>query len=480
MSTDDDISLLLKALRFSAEKHRDQRRKDRNASPYINHPIQVADVLWRVGQVHDAVTLAGALLHDTLEDTNATPEEIQSLCGAEVLSLVYEVTDDKQLSKVERKRHQIESAGKVSERAKALKLADKICNVYDIAHSPPLHWGHKRRYDYLQWSEQVVNQLRGTNSALETYYDDVLAQARHRLTYEQENARIFRIGDRVRHPKKPQWGLGQILDCIEQKRLRVFFVGIGQRLLRQENTLLIRLEQNHVAHPLLDNLRISNERRVDGYQPLPALVETFLYYYGEGFYSDSYLNQLRQQRLSAHQCMQENLSQTLFLQLLSAQRYSDICQRALAVLAQADLLSDVEQLVLQEGLTHANQQQLFAEKLYSLLFSNEANEQRFNAFVAGLMQMNAAHWRVVTSFLFIAYPETDMLFNPDISVAAAELCAFELDYCSQPNWRTYQRLLDFANYLDSSLVDMRPRDMFDVYAFMEVNVQARIAGAEWV
>jgi guanosine-3',5'-bis(diphosphate) 3'-pyrophosphohydrolase len=466
----DEMSLFFKALRFAAEKHRDQRRKDRNASPYINHPIQVAEVLWQIGQVRDMAVLAAALLHDTLEDTNATPEELQALCGAEVLALVQEVTDDKTLSKVERKRRQIEQAKNASPRAKALKLADKICNVYDIAHAPPLHWSHKRRSEYLQWSEHVVAGLRGSHPVLEAHYDDVLAQARHRLSYEQEHQRVFRIGDRVRHPKKPQWGLGQILDITEQKRLRVFFVGAGQKILRQENTALIRLDASHGGHPLLDNLRVSPDRKVIGYQPMPVLIETFLSRYMEGFYSDAYLQIVRQPHLAAHQCMQENLSQTLFLQLLSAHEYRAICQRALKVLSIAPLLSDVEQLALQEGLNIPLHQQVFAEKLFSLLFSNEAIEHRFNTFVAGLMQMNAAHWRIVTSFLFIAYPETDLLLDPDVTLPAAHLCAFELDYGLQPNWHTYQRVLDFANYLDSSLVDMRPRDMFDVYAFMTVNV----------
>jgi len=181
----EEVSLLLTALKFSAEKHRHQRRKDQEASPYINHPIQVAELLWQQGKIRDIVTIIGALLHDTLEDTNATPEEINELFGAEVLALVQEVTDDKNLPKPQRKRLQIELASHKSIRAKQVKLADKICNVYDITHSPPQAWSLKRRQEYLEWSEQVVAGLRGINPALESYYDTILAEAKQTLALQQ-------------------------------------------------------------------------------------------------------------------------------------------------------------------------------------------------------------------------------------------------------------------------------------------------------
>ena len=140
MFNTNDITLLLTALNFAATKHRDGRRKDSKASPYINHPIEVAQTLWQVGEVRDIVTIAAALLHDTLEDTDATPTEIGELCGTEVLALVQEVTAEQSLPKLERKRLQNENTPHKSVRAKQLKLADKICNVDDITNSPPKDW----------------------------------------------------------------------------------------------------------------------------------------------------------------------------------------------------------------------------------------------------------------------------------------------------------------------------------------------------
>lgn len=179
------LGLLFRALTFAAHKHRDERRKDPQKTPYINHPIEVAEMLWRVGNVREMPTLIAALLHDTLEDTDATPEEIAEQFGADVLSLVQEVTDDKSLHWTERKEKQIETAPHKSPAAKCLKIADKICNVHDLTASPPENWSWERRRDYFNWTEKVVAGLRGVNPALERLYDATLAQGRAALQQEK-------------------------------------------------------------------------------------------------------------------------------------------------------------------------------------------------------------------------------------------------------------------------------------------------------
>lgn len=171
---DNSAGNLLAAIQFAATKHRDQRRKDAAQSPYINHPIQVAQTLWDVGGVRDEATLVAAILHDTIEDTDTTPEEIRSRFGESVLTLVLEVTDDKSLPKLERKRLQIEHAPHLSTGAKLIKLGDKLSNLSDILHTPPADWALERRQEYLTWTLQVVAGLRGTNPALEQKYDETV------------------------------------------------------------------------------------------------------------------------------------------------------------------------------------------------------------------------------------------------------------------------------------------------------------------
>ena len=176
-----DSIALLKALHFAADKHRDQRRKDVEASPYINHPIEVAELLARVGGVTDLVTLQGAILHDTIEDTDTTPEELEREFGPEVRTVVEEVTDDTNLPKADRKRLQIEHAPHISARARLVKLADKISNVRSVTETPPAKWPLSRRQEYLEWTEQVCAGLRGCNPELEQLYDQLLREGREVL-----------------------------------------------------------------------------------------------------------------------------------------------------------------------------------------------------------------------------------------------------------------------------------------------------------
>jgi GTP diphosphokinase / guanosine-3',5'-bis(diphosphate) 3'-diphosphatase len=174
--------LILKAVKFAADKHRGQTRKDAEGSPYINHPIDVAEILVRVGAVQDRDIIIAALLHDTIEDTETTPEEIRKEFGDKVLSLVLEVSDDKSLPREVRKELQVQHAPHISAGAKLIKIADKISNLLDIIHTPPANWPVKRQLEYLNWAERVVLGLRGVNAALDQQFDAVLAEGRLKLS----------------------------------------------------------------------------------------------------------------------------------------------------------------------------------------------------------------------------------------------------------------------------------------------------------
>lgn len=162
-----NFSLFIKALDFAAEKHKFQKRKGINPAPYINHPIKVAQTLVEIGKIEDADVLTAALLHDTIEDTAATKEELQTFFGEKVTGIVLEVTDDKHMASSERKAYQIVKAPNLSKEAKLVKLADKTCNITDIVNQPP-DWPIERRISYLVWAKKVVDALGGNvNAALE-------------------------------------------------------------------------------------------------------------------------------------------------------------------------------------------------------------------------------------------------------------------------------------------------------------------------
>ena len=168
------IENILKAADFAAKKHRDQRRKDPQSTPNIHHPIGVANSLANEGGIRDPVVLQAALLHDTVEDTDTTLDEIEEHFGKAVRDVVNEVTDDKNLPKEERKRLQVVNAPKKSKEAKLVKLADKLYNLRDLDRVVPESWTEERAQQYFVWASYVIHGLKGTNEALETLLDEVL------------------------------------------------------------------------------------------------------------------------------------------------------------------------------------------------------------------------------------------------------------------------------------------------------------------
>ena len=175
-NTGSQLGAFVRAVAFAADKHRNQRRKDADASPYINHPIALASVLADEGGVSDITVLCAPVLHDTIEDTETTAEELTTVFGPKVATVVLEVTDDKSLEKHIRKQRQIEHAPYISTEAKLVKLADKICNMRDIQASPPANWSLDRKLAYFDWAAQVVAGVRGVHPGLEAVFDDIYAR----------------------------------------------------------------------------------------------------------------------------------------------------------------------------------------------------------------------------------------------------------------------------------------------------------------
>ncbi len=170
--------VLRRAADFAAWKHDGQMRKGEGQTPYIHHPIEVCAILAEVGSVTNLDILQAALLHDTIEDTETTAEELESHFGSKVCSIVLEVTDDTSLEQHARKAMQVEHAPHLSKDAQTLKLADKISNIFDVAFSTPVDWAPERQFEYFDWASRVVAGLRGCNSALEALFDKQLAASR--------------------------------------------------------------------------------------------------------------------------------------------------------------------------------------------------------------------------------------------------------------------------------------------------------------
>ncbi|NBC82920.1 MAG: HD domain-containing protein [Bacteroidetes bacterium] len=180
LPNDIDSYKLLDTVVYAAEKHKYQHRKGQLKIPYINHPLKVAHLLMHITKQTDPVLIQAAILHDTLEDTPATYNELADTFGTGVATVVQEVTDDMTLPQQERKKIQIENAAKLSDRARLIRIADKICNLKDIIEYPPL-WPKSRKIKYALWAKEVVNACGETHAELEKYFEQVYNECMQNL-----------------------------------------------------------------------------------------------------------------------------------------------------------------------------------------------------------------------------------------------------------------------------------------------------------
>jgi (p)ppGpp synthase/HD superfamily hydrolase len=167
----NDLRSVLKAADAAARWHVHQRRKGIAQEPYINHLLEVANLVAQATQGQDPDLIVAALLHDAIEDQEVPRDVIADSWGEAVARLVEEVTDDKTQPKEVRKRKQVESAASKSDLAKLVKIADKTSNLRAIASSPSPEWSTKRRLEYIAWAREVVQNLHGANRWLEAEFD---------------------------------------------------------------------------------------------------------------------------------------------------------------------------------------------------------------------------------------------------------------------------------------------------------------------
>jgi (p)ppGpp synthase/HD superfamily hydrolase len=174
----NDLVLVSRAADFAARRHVGTRRKGADKQPYVNHLAEVAQLLAAATDGSDAGLVAAGWLHDTIEDTPTSREELAQEFGDDIAGLVVEVTDDKSLPKAERKRLQIEHAPHATGRARMIKIADKTSNIRSLINSPPDDWERERMIDYLDWADQVVAGCRGVSAYLERIYDETVSSGR--------------------------------------------------------------------------------------------------------------------------------------------------------------------------------------------------------------------------------------------------------------------------------------------------------------
>jgi (p)ppGpp synthase/HD superfamily hydrolase len=175
------ICLVSEAAEFAARRHTGMTRKGRGNEPYVNHLAEVANLLATVTGGRDAELIAVGWLHDTIEDTPTTQEELAQKFSDRVADLAAEVTDDMRLPKSTRRQLQIVDSPGKSASAKLVKIADKISNIRARIHSDPSQEQRANLTDYIDWAEKVVAGCRGGNAALDRAFDDTVDAARSTL-----------------------------------------------------------------------------------------------------------------------------------------------------------------------------------------------------------------------------------------------------------------------------------------------------------
>ncbi len=276
----------------------------------------------------------------------------------------------------------------------------------------------------------------------------------------------FEKGQRVRHPARPDWGIGQVLDDAVDGSVRVFFVGAGEKAISLSHVALVRAHGADAAHPLLDNLPALGASPGNDYRSLPASIATFLRRYPGGFYGAKFMDEERSYKVTAHERCTELLSKPRLRRLLAARAYDDATRDALRVVNATNLIFPNEKMSLRDGLTSTQRQQQFSDALYLLLHDDGSLESRFVNFARVLGDIQAKKWTIATYYQFLYDPQNYMFLKPVATQNAARLCAFEIHYKADLNWRTYDRVQAFARYLRDEIRELKPRDMIDVQSFM--------------
>jgi hypothetical protein len=277
---------------------------------------------------------------------------------------------------------------------------------------------------------------------------------------------VYKKGDRVKHPTRDDWGLGVVLENSNELTVRVFFVGVGEKMLSLQYVQPLKQEGAEADSVILDNLITSKSTGSIKYQSLPLSVRLFLDKFPEGFYDEKFKEQEREYKDKAHGLACELLGKEVFSALLESENYAEVVKRALKVVNAVNLIFPNEKMALKDGLKTPEAQHTFSKSLYALLYGEEELESRFIGFAKVLGNIDAAKWTTATYFLFIIHSDKYMFVKPTITQYSAELCGYEINYKPDLNWLTYKSVLGLSEYLRTELSELNPRDMIDVQSFM--------------
>lgn len=295
---------------------------------------------------------------------------------------------------------------------------------------------------------------------------------------------IYKLGERVKHATKTEWGIGEVLANQSGGRVKVFFEDVGAKEFDLGHAKFVRLSgdegESDYLTALVKHYQAELGKPAPAGKPKPGFmsfskaVQNFLSYFSSGFNDPEYLDGAgneRKYKEEAHQFMLELLDRETFKELLQQENFKEICDRAKRVVNKTNLISPYEKIWFSNGVgTEANHQK-FAESLFDLLYGEHEMQIRFERFSALLTEIGAAKWPIATYFLFITFPENHMFLKPVVTQDAANVLSQEINYRPEVNWLTYSQVLALAERIRKELhkdgrADLAPRDMIDVQSFI--------------
>jgi hypothetical protein len=271
-------------------------------------------------------------------------------------------------------------------------------------------------------------------------------------------------GDRVAHPSRSDWGIGEVLPDSSGGKVRIYFVHGGEKLLK--GVPLQVLTGESAAHPLLDHRKKVAPRKGLTRKTIPESIAKFRGIFPDGFRDARFLEKERNPKVKAHELMESLLGRAPFDELMASESYDEIASRALRVVAATTLIVPNEKTALRDGLGTAAEKKAFSRALHAVLYGEAELEARTKDWFEVLTGLEAAKWTVASYFQFMAFPDRYIAFKPVITQDAADVCSFELSYKPELNWITYHCTQNFAGYLRVEIASLEPRDMIDLQSFI--------------
>ena len=276
----------------------------------------------------------------------------------------------------------------------------------------------------------------------------------------------LRKGTRVKHPARPEWGVGQVIEEGSSTSVRVFFEGAGLKVLLPSAVKLETITGTAAKSVVLDNLSPKALDPNARYVSVAQAIQRFMELFPQGFYGKRYFAEERNYKDRARRMAQELLNPTRLREVIKESRHDEAYRDALRVVNATNLIFPNEKMALKDGVEAKAAQKKFVQRLYGVLETPQLGEEAFKAFANVLEEVGAAKWTIASYFTYLVYPEHHMFVKPSITQKAAELSAFDLNYKPELNWLTYARVLEFAHRLRNDLAELKPRDMIDVQSFM--------------